>query len=261
MADTLQTTDDRWTLSAIGVVAACLSAFGHEAFGHGGACLAAGGTVTLLTATHFSCEGGNILVDAAGPLMNLVLAVMALGILRGGAPRAPSTRWFLFLLGGINLCWFASEMVASPIVEHYDQAAIARQLGWPSVWRPVVLGLGLVLYFWTVRYARIVLRRDFAMGDRPTAVRRRFGVSHLAATIAFVIAGLCWAREPLSGALECFLTIGVAVAPLWFSLLPARSPAEPPIAPVARSVPWILCAVLFFAAFALLQGRGIGRLA
>lgn len=252
-----EASDDRGTLAAIGVLTVCLSAFGHEAFGHGGACLLAGGSITLLTATHFACAGGTIWVDAAGPLINLMLAAAAFLLLRIKATAPPSLQWFLFLLGGINLCWFASEMVASPVVDNYDEAAIARQLGLGGLWRPACFAIGILLYAWTVGYARKVLRRDFPIG---MALRRRFGISHLAGTLAFVLAGLCWVRAPFGAAFECFLTIGVAVAPLWLSLTPAtRSPASG--GAISRSRGWIALAALCYVTFLLVQARGIARLA
>ena len=87
MENQLDSHDSRVTLLALGGIAGLVSAVGHEAIGHGGACLAVGGTVTLLTATHFACSGGNVLVDAAGPLANMVLAFIgAVGLAK--MPRA-----------------------------------------------------------------------------------------------------------------------------------------------------------------------------
>lgn len=260
MPMTRQDRDDWPTLTAIGVIATCLAAIGHEAVGHGGACLVAGGEVTLLTATHFSCFGGNPLVDVAGPAVNLVLALAALATLRLHTAAAPATRWFLFMLGVINLCWFAGEAVASPVVDGYDQAALARQLGWPPVWRAATLLLGFGSYFAAIRYGAIALRRDVQAPNGE--LRRRFGFTHTAATISFVLAGLCYARAPLAAAIECFMTIGVAVAPLWIAVgAAARSSASRADGRIARSKGWILLAIILFAAFALMQGRGIGRLA
>lgn len=256
--------DDRWTLAAIGVFVACLSSIAHEAIGHGGTCLAVGGTITLLTATHFACENGSLLVDAAGPAMNLIVALAAFALLRTRIARTAALRLFLFVLGGVNLCWFASEVVVSPVVMGYDEAAIARQLGWPPLWRPVMFLVGLGLYFGTIRYAAAILLGHVRAGDAPYIDRTRFGIVHLAAILSFVAAGLCWARDPLPAAQECFMTMAVAVAPLWLALGPAASAsAGQPLAPapIARSIDWIAAAILLFALFALFQGRGIGRLA
>jgi hypothetical protein len=254
--------DDGGTLAAIGVIATCLSAFGHEAFGHGGACLAVGGSISLLTATHFACAGGGIVVDAAGPLMNLILAGLAFALLRFGAPKAVAMRWFLLSLGGINLCWFAGELVSSPLVGGYDEAAIARQLDWPAIWRPIAFALGLAVYAGTIRLVARTLIDFVRQGDPPGELRRRFGIAHAAATLSFTIAGLCWMRAPFAAAVECFMTIGVAVAPLWISIGPAaRATGDDRHAPVERSRIWIAAALVSFAAFVFSQARGIGPLA
>lgn len=256
--------DDRLTLAAIGVLVATLSSIAHEAIGHGGTCLAVGGTITRLTATHFACENGSLLVDAAGPAMNLVVALAAFALLRTCAADTAALRLFLFVLGAVNLCWLAGEVVVSPLVMRYDEAAIARQLGWPPLWRPAMVLVGLALYFGTIRYAAAILLGHVRTGDAPYINRARFGIVHLAAILSFVAAGLCWARAPLPAAQECFMTMAVAVAPLWLAFGPVvRASGGQPLAPapIARSIDWIAAAILLFALFALFQGRGIGRLA
>ena len=254
--------DDSWTLAAIGVLVACLSSIGHEAIGHGGACLVVGGTIMRLSATHFACANGGLLVDIAGPLMNLLIALAAFAVLRTHLAGSATLRLFLFALGGVNLCWLAGEVVVSPVVMGYDEAAIARQLGWPPLWRPAMFLLGLALYAGTIRYAAAILLRDARADAAPYPDRGRFGIVHLAAILAFVAAGLCWARAPLPSARECFMTMAVAVAPLWLAFGPAaRANAGRAPAPLARSMAWIVAAIILFALFALLQGRGIDRLA
>ena len=256
-------TENVWTLCAIGVIVACLSSIAHEAVGHAGACLAVGGEVTLLTATHFACLHGGLQVDIAGPLMNLLTAGLAFALLRTRGASTASVRLFLALLGGINLCWFAGEMVTAPGIPSYDEAAIARQLAWPpAIWRPSAFLLGLAIYMGAVRYEAAVFLRQVQLGDPPAGLRRRFGIAPLGGTASFVVAGLCWARDPLAAAWECFLTVGVAAAPLWISLGPAaRSPAHSPVGKISFSASWILFATTLFILFLLTQGRGIGRLA
>jgi hypothetical protein len=210
--------DDGWTLAAAGIAAACLASIAHEAVGHGGACLAVGGKVTLLTATRFACNQGNILVDLAGPLMNLISAAVALALLRTGWGALPAARLFLIMVGALNLCWFAGEMVAAPFADGYDQATIARQLGWSPVWKPVSAALGVAFYAATIAYLAVQWRQQIVLGDTPGQLRLRFGIAYSAATVSFLLAGASWARNPRYGALEAFLTIGVAAAPLWLSL-------------------------------------------
>ena len=47
--------DDAATIAAAAIIAACLTTIAHEALGHGGACLASGGRIVLLTSVYFEC--------------------------------------------------------------------------------------------------------------------------------------------------------------------------------------------------------------
>jgi hypothetical protein len=252
--------DDAWTVAAAGVAAACLASVAHEAVGHGGACLAGGGKVTLLTATRFACDRGNVIVDAAGPAMNLISAALALALLSTGIGSRPAARLLLIMATGLNLSWFAGEMVAALFNDGYDQATIARQLGWPPAWKPLSAALGLAVYAATIAYFAVLWRRQVAVGDVPEQLRLRFGVAYGAATLSFLLAGASWARNPVAGAVEALLTIGVAAAPLWLSLRLRAQPGSPAGSheAVERSRRLLLTAVLVFSGFLLTQGHGIG---
>jgi len=255
--------DDPRTLAAIGVVAACLAPIAHETLGHGATCLAVGGTIARLTATHFACAGGDALVDALGPAGNLLSALIAFVLLRAGSAFTASTRLFLLMLGGINLCWFTGEMIHSAFLNIEDEANLARQLDWPAVWRPVAMAVGVLLYIGTIRYGAVVALRFVAAGDPPESLRRRIMIAWAAATASAAVAGLAWARDPFGSAWECFMTIGVAGAPLWIGIGLMRSaddaaPRPPSTGPIAKSIPWTAFSVLLFGAFVFIQGRGIG---
>ena len=91
------------SLAALAFIGACVA---HEAVGHGFTCLAAGGRVVLLTSVYFRCQPGAPLVDAAGPLMNLVVAAtaaIALRVMRGHSNYSV----FLALLVAFSGLWGA----------------------------------------------------------------------------------------------------------------------------------------------------------
>ncbi|GAA0322416.1 hypothetical protein GCM10009087_35850 [Sphingomonas oligophenolica] len=251
--------DDPRTLAAIGVVAACLASIAHETIGHGVTCLAVGGTITRLTATHFRCADGTVLVDALGPAGNLVSAAIAFGLLRTCRGFAQSARLFLLMLGGINLCWFAGEMIHSALINSEDEAHLARLLGWPAAWRPIAVAAGVLIYGTTIRYGAAVARRMVEAGDPPDNLRRRIMIAWAAATASFAVAGLAWARDPFGSAWECFMTIGVAGVPLWIGVGLMRWPdARPTGRRIGTSTPWTLVALLVLGAFVVIQGRGVG---
>jgi len=83
------TKDDAATIGAISLVAMCLVTFDHEALGHGGTCLAAGGRILELTSAIFRCDLRSPWIAPAGPIANLVMGTLALALSRrfvvGGA--------------------------------------------------------------------------------------------------------------------------------------------------------------------------------
>jgi hypothetical protein len=252
--------DDRKTLLAIGCVAALASAAGHEAIGHGVTCLAVGGPVTLLTTTHFKCAGGSPVVDAAGPVMNLLLAVSGTLGFRLAPPHAPSLRLFLLTLAIFNTFWFAGEALRSSLSWLDDEAAVARTLGWSAAWRPICFALAVAVYWLGVAGFAEPLREGVPHQVHAVTSRAVFLLAGGAAALAF--AGFCWRRDPMGGALEGFLVVAAASAPI---LLSARAAArlgpvgEPFEAPA--SIPWVGLALVVLSLFSLTQGRGLGRLA
>ncbi len=262
METTLNSQDSRVTLLALGGIAGLVSAVCHEAIGHGGACLAVGGEVTLLTATHFACLGGSSLVDMAGPLANVVLAVIgAIGLVT--IPRV-SLQWRLFFLAiaVFNTFWFAGECVRSSLTSMDDEAAIARAFNWPFYWRPLCLGLALGIYRFGLKSFVNPIR---SVGLSPSSSKARFSrmvILFLGGVSALVIAGVCWQKNPLNGGIEGALPIGVACLPILFSVKVAKRLGPIGEASTVKFSPSLIgVSILLLIIFALTQGRGIGRLA
>ena len=68
--------DNAATIAAAAIIAACLTTIAHEAFGHGGACLASGGRIELLTSVYFECAPRAWPIALAGPLGDLAWAAV-----------------------------------------------------------------------------------------------------------------------------------------------------------------------------------------
>lgn len=256
-------TDNVPTVAATGVLAACTASAAHEALGHGAACLAQGGTVTLLTATHFGCEGAGVLVDGAGPLGNLVCGLVALALLRTVGSKHAAIGLFLFMLATLNLCWLGAELIYSAALDVADAANVARRMDWPALWRPAALGLGLVVYAATLRTLTRDARALASPEEAPDRLRARVGWAHLAATVAFTGAGFLWAGDRMGSAWEAFLIVGLAAAPIWLTVARARRLGVTATAPrpVRFSAAWVVAAAVVGMAFGLTQGIGLGRLA
>jgi hypothetical protein len=250
--------DDPWTLAAVGALVPCLASFAHEALGHGLTCKGVGGTITLLTATHFACANGSVLVDVLGPAANVVFAAGALVVMHQQVRMRAVWSLFLFLTVGINLCWFAGEMLYSSALNIADEANVARQLAWPEGWRPAAILLAILIYIAVVRLCAAEVRRMIKGGEAPPVLRRRFAIAHAVGIVTFAIAGLCWREAPLASCWEAILTVGLAAIPVWFGILPASRSHQSSgsIQRLKQSIPWTVTSFVLVIAFLLLQARG-----
>src|SRR2546430_13616929 len=83
---------DLLTVTAIALVAYAAPNVGHEAVGHGGACVVLGGKPNVLSSVHFECgeEGVSALarrgVAAAGTIVNFIAGGIWLVALRATNP-------------------------------------------------------------------------------------------------------------------------------------------------------------------------------
>jgi hypothetical protein len=248
-------TEDLATAAAIGVVAAGLAAIGHEAAGHGGACLAQGGHILLLSNVYFRCAPSAPLVDLAGPAGNLVLALLALLALSLRTKATVSERFFLSLLFAFSAFWLAGVLLICGVTGEGDLAFWARDtLTVPgTVWRPVMTATGVALYVATiVTTARIA----------PPGPALRLRMAWLAGAIGMVLAAVAYRGSPLAGGvreavIEAIKEIGLASLPLWFLAVGLARRVDAQGAPLTRSWGWIVGGMVGFAVFAATMGRGI----
>lgn len=243
--------DDLATLGAIGVLAAMAAALGHEAVGHGGACVIGGGEVTLMSVIWFRCSPGGVVTDIAGPLGGLLVGLGGLALARWGPPRALRTRLFGLLLSTFAVFWFCTQLVGQAISGRDDWAVAVH---WPWGWRVAAALAGVAAYGAMVRLAWLSVGR---IGRGPRAPRR-FLVPYATGALALIA---CAAFRPSDGsALETALTVGLA--PLGYAWAVTRpSLAQGDVSPLARSWPWIVAAAVGLVLYATVFGPGVGRLA
>jgi hypothetical protein len=244
--------DDRLTVCAIAVMAACIVTTDHEAIGHGSACLALGGHIKLLTSVYFDCAGATRFVAAAGPIGNLVgatLAWLALNALPAGRPRL---RLLLLLVMAMGFFWEAGYMLYAMALGEGDYAIAARAafgaLGWPL--RIAIFCAGVALY--------AVALRAVASTARPFAnASALLRLSWCAASAAAVLATAFYAPNRWAAMVQGALEIGASSIPLLRLgryVRPQSAIAEPAI---GRSMGWIAAAIVMYAAFVATLGRGI----
>lgn len=212
--------DDRLTVCAVAVIAACIVTTDHEAIGHGSACLLLGGRIKLLTSVYFDCAGSRASVAACGPLGNLIgatLAWLALKILPAGRPRL---RLLLLLVMAMEFFWEAGYMLYSMALGEGDYAIAARAafgaLAWPL--RIAIFCAGIALYMIAIR-AAVSAARPFA--DAGALLR----LSWFAASLAAVLASAFYAPDRGAAMIQGALEIGAGSIPL-FASGPLCSPAR-----------------------------------
>lgn len=236
------TTTDKPTLCAAAVLAMCLVTACHEALGHGGACLATGGAIQLLSSSLFRCAPASPLVDAAGPVANLAAGALAWSAARH--VRAPALRLLLVMVGALAWFWDSGYAARAMLMRDGDlYFGLAGAFGSVSTTvRVAVTAAGVGLYVATLRLARS------ALAVWPPGTGR---TAWLAATLAALLAALVGAHEPLHGLRDAALEIGLASAPLSWMGGDAASEG------LARERGLTVAAAVVFAAFVLLLGRGL----
>ncbi|GLH77383.1 hypothetical protein SSBR45G_22910 [Bradyrhizobium sp. SSBR45G] len=211
--------------------------------------------MTLLTSIWFRCHGATSLTDAGGAIAGVISGALALTIPLRHVHSA-ATRLALLMFGAISLLWVAAQLISHPAFDRDDWHFIAQRMHWSWLWRPTLALIGVVSYAATVR--GIVSRLQDPGAPSSPAIR----LAYVAAAMSAAAAGLMWPPQPIRSAAEGLLTLGVA--PLGLLLATRLSDAKQTQhgdAPIARSWSVVLLSLVSFAAFALIQGRGLGPLA
>jgi hypothetical protein len=234
-------------------LAACAVTVAHEALGHGSACLIAGGHITVLSSALFRCSVHSVLVDPAGPVMDLAVGTAALIARRFVA--SPAARLFLLLVMTLSYGWESGYAFHAMLTQDGDLYFAARDLlGAPSLWWRVVGGAaGIGFYLVNVRLTAAGLSR---LWPQAAQARRIARVAGLAAVAAAGLAGLAYAGPGWRDLHDAILEIASGAIPL---LIIPRGPgrAGESGAILKRSLVVIVMAVGVFALFAAVLGRGL----
>ena len=137
---------DLLTIVAIAVAVTAITSVIHEGLGHGGMCVATGGSPLVLSTVHFECSAEPRLVAAGGTLANLIFGALFWGVARA-VKHSASWRYFFWLLMTFNLFDAGGYFLFSGIGNIGDWATVIA--GWQPawVWRVALIALGTVTYF------------------------------------------------------------------------------------------------------------------
>jgi hypothetical protein len=246
--------DDRTTVIAIGVLAACTAAVAHEAFGHGVTCMLTGGHIALLNNAFFRCAPGSAVVSAAGPAGNLLVGFGAFAVQPQIPARYAALRLYLLLVMAFCLYWEAGYLFLAS-VRGYGDYVFAWQgvFGAPSeAVRAIGAVLGIILYG---AFGRMLRRRLDAFLTAPGRMTALLRPAWLASVVTMAAAAALYAPDRLGAMRDAALSI-IASFPLLFAA--ADMLPETDVVPtLARRPAVIVAAIVVFVAFAATMGRGI----
>jgi hypothetical protein len=145
MPEKLAIKHDLTSVAAIGSLGFIAASLTHEVVGHGGAAIATGGRIILISSVYFRAEGVSALVDASGPLANLTVGGLLLVGLRRWKIQSPHAYLFSAAAAGLNLFWGSGYFLYSGFSRRDDWAFLFEKLdsryGWLVALTLVLIGV------------------------------------------------------------------------------------------------------------------------
>lgn len=261
--------DDVLTVIAIAIVVFALANILHEVVGHGGACVAVGCRPQLVTSVSFEGDStglprsGTRAIQAAGTVLNLVGAAVALAVSRLFSRSSAAVRYSLWLFVVVNLLQATGYFLFSGVAGIGDWANLVKGLPSVPLARAVLAIVGALGYWLSVRFALERLG-PFIGGHPEERVRRAtvlMVVPYVTGGVFYTVSGLL---NPY-GMVLVFIsaiaasfggTSGLAWAPqvLRGATIPA-SPIGPD--PIGRSWGFLLAALVVAFVFIVILGPGV----
>ena len=245
-------------LSALGICAYIIADVIHEAIGHGGTCILSGGSISLLSSAFFHSNNGNTLVDIGGPIANILAGILSLLLLNSYKNFSVQTRYFLILLMAFNLFWGTGGLIYSGITNKDDWSYLITGLQPSWFWRTLLVVIGLILYYTTIRIASAKLM--LITGDDSGRRKQLILVPYLAAGVSACFAALFDLSGSLPAIKEDALETFVGFVG-FLLILRANDKIESNYGsnhtPVKRDMKWIISVALLYVIFVVIMGHGI----
>lgn len=203
------------SLAALGVLAYVAETLVHEAVGHGGVCMASGGSLTFLAPLYMRCSVVTAAMIAAGPAANVVTGLLCLIALQAPSSRTGAFRYFLWLSFVFNWLVAAGYLLVGAATGFGDWGALFASVTPNWHWRVPAGALALASYLGTLRLAEREFHRETGIGSPTKRLLARM-VLIPAAAAAVVAAGAeiyGQGAQPLGLglALGCTLFVGVTL--------------------------------------------------
>jgi hypothetical protein len=248
--------NDRLTAACIGAIAISLVTADHEAFGHGGACLALGGHIQVLTSSIFHCDLRSDWIDGAGPFGNVVGGTIAALLARATPLRFVALKLVLIAVAAMSFFWEGAYLVDAMLTRNGDLYffslfVLKHRL---ALWeRLLFAGAGVIVYVLAIRLTSRALLKLWPDAKIARGMARYLW---LGATIAAAVAAVFYRGHGLGDFRDAVLESGVASLALLF--IPRGTVSGEAGAILSRNPALIVVAIAVVAAFAATLGRGVG---
>jgi uncharacterized membrane protein len=163
----------------------------HEAIGHGGACLIAGGKITLLTSVYFRSKTHSFITDAFGPLTNLAIGLLLWTLLRRANHFKAYTQLLLLHSMTFNLFWFSWLCFYAGITNKGDFAFDIRGDTELLAWRIFLVVIGILFYrifLHLIVSVALIIFNSFKHNFSKQRLRQLFLIPYLSAGVSALIA-------------------------------------------------------------------------
>jgi hypothetical protein len=245
------------TVVALGVLAYICETVGHEAVGHGGACLLTGGEITALAPLWMHCSVQTPVMVLLGPVFNFMFGA-ACGAAVYIWPRAGALSLFLWLSCAFNLLVACGYLAVGGAIGFGDWPYLLAKVSPAWSWRLAATALGLIGYYVVLRglgplYVRIAGLAGLEKGPLGTrTVLPGASAAVVACAAAFASGRIDFVGLALSVA--CTLLVGWSLMRIADFKMTSDARARPILTVTFQPI-WIVAATIAAAAFVLLIGR------
>jgi hypothetical protein len=258
---------DNIILASITAIAFLFAQIIHEGLGHGGTALLFGAKIIQVTNTTLQFDPTGISLSASrvialgGTLANVIVGVLVLWYLRTTSIKSANMRFFLWLLGLINLFkGFGYLLITfAPIG---DWHVVVEGLPAQTIWMIGLTSLGAVTSLTTFFYAARTL--DEFIGKDTDRRQRAFTLTLFpyllggTVNVLATIIGLGLTIYTFTGALATF---GGTFLMVWLGLAVGHPRPNTPLEPVTpfRDTGWLIAGVIAIVFYLFWFGSGLLR--
>ena len=195
------TMPDIVTLVAISALAYVLEVALHEHAGHSAMCRALGSHTLEMGAFNSRCDSTQLSsvgvkwVSAAGPVVSLLLGLFAFRMLSAMKEGSAAGRYFWWLLGSVACMQATGYMLFSGLFGFGDLGTIPPGVLYGArpawLWRVLLVGVGVLSYWWTVRFAvtNLMPLLSGTGAARTSLARRTTLISYLSGSAVYLAIG------------------------------------------------------------------------